>query len=76
MFTGRLTWLTEGQTVIWSLFAFYSPSDRGGYLRPHVSYDLTDQWRAEFGGNIFFGQEEHTFFGQFEDKNNIYVALR
>jgi hypothetical protein len=74
--TGRLTWLTDGQTVTWSLFAFYSPSDRDGYLRPHVSYDLTDQWRAELGGNIFLGREDHTFFGQFEDNNNLYAALR
>lgn len=74
--TGRLTWLTRRQTVEWSLFAFYSPSDRDAYIRPRVTYDVTDRWTAEAGGNIFFGSDEETFFGQFQDNNNVYVALR
>jgi hypothetical protein len=74
--TGRLTWLTRRQTVKWSLFVFYSPSDRDAYLRPRVTYDVTDRWTVEAGGNLFFGADDETFFGQFEDNSNIYVALR
>ena len=31
--TQRLTWLTHSQNLEWSLFLFYSPSDRDVYLR-------------------------------------------
>lgn len=74
--TGRLTWLTHRQTVEWSLFAFTSPSDRDAYLRPRVTYDVTDQWSAEAGANVFVGADDDTFFGQFERNTNIYVGLR
>lgn len=74
--TGRLTWLARKQTLEWSLFVFYSPSDRDAYLRPEVTYDLTDQWTVELGGNYFLGADDNTFFGQFEDNNNAYAALR
>ncbi|NIP72640.1 MAG: hypothetical protein GWO16_06210, partial [Gammaproteobacteria bacterium] len=31
--TVRATWLTVGQNLVWSLFAFYSPTDRDSYVR-------------------------------------------
>jgi len=74
--TGRLTWLTRQQTLEWSLFVFYSPSDRDAYLRPRVTYDVTDEWTIEFGGNLFLGTSDNSFFGQFRDNDNIYGALR
>ncbi|MFW6038959.1 MAG: hypothetical protein ACOC9P_00600 [bacterium] len=76
LLTARLTWLTHRQTVEWSLFAFYSPSDEDVYLRPRVLYDLDDNWRLEAGGNAFLGRHDHTFFGQFENNTNAYVAVR
>ena len=74
--TVRATWLTLSQNLVWSLFAFYSPTDRDSYVRPKVSYRIDDQWSAELGGNLFHGKEQHTFFGQFEDNSNAYAALR
>jgi hypothetical protein len=74
--TGRLTWLTREQTVEWSLFGFISPSDQDMYLRPHATYKVTDQWTVEAGANLFFGSDDHTFFGQFRNNNNVYFALR
>jgi hypothetical protein len=74
--TARLTWLTRKQTLEWSLFAFYSPSDRDAYLRPQVTYDVSDAWTGEFGGSFFLGADDNTFFGQFQDNNNVYAALR
>ncbi len=74
--TGRLTWLTRQQTLEWSLFVFYSPSDRDAYLRPRATYDVTDEWTVEFGGNFFLGTSDNTFFGQFRDNDNIYGSLR
>jgi hypothetical protein len=74
--TLRLTRLYWMQTLELSLFTFYSPSDEDAYLRPKVTHDLTDNWRVEVGGNIFLGQEKHTFFGQFEDNTNAYAGVR
>jgi hypothetical protein len=74
--TLRLTRLYWMQTLELSLFTFYSPSDEDAYLRPKVTHDLTDNWRVEVGGNIFLGEEKHTFFGQFEDNTNAYAGVR
>ena len=74
--TARLTQLLWNQDLTLSLFAFYSPSDEDGYVRPTVSYKATDQWLLTAGGNIFLGNRQHTFFGQFEDNSNIYAGAR
>lgn len=54
----------------------FSPSDLDAYLRPAVKYKLTDSWSVELGGNVFFGEEEHTFFAQFARNTNVYLGLR
>lgn len=74
--TLRLTKLLMDQNLILSLFTYYSPSDRDSYLRPNIQYKITDAWMIETGGNIFMGEDKHTFFGQFEDNTNAYCALR
>ena len=74
--TLRLTRLYWMQTLELSLFTFYSPSDDDAYLRPRAVYDVTDNWRVEVGGNLFFGEQEHTFFGQFQDNTNAYAGVR
>ena len=76
LFTGRLTKLMMRQDLTLSLFAFFSPSDTDAYLRPNASYKINDHWLAECGGNIFLGESNKTFFGQFEDNTNVYAALR
>ena len=75
LFTLRLTKLLLNQNLILSFFVYYSPSDEDGYLRLNSQYKLTDQWAAVAGGNIFFGAEDHTFFGQFNENNNLYAGL-
>ncbi len=74
--TQRLTWLTHSQNLEWSLFLFYSPSDQDAYLRPRVGYQVDDHLSVEAGGNLFFGAREETFFGQFQDNNNLYLGAR
>ena len=74
--TMRLTKLAMNQTLTWSLFAYYSPSDKDGYLRPKVTYKLTDAWQMEAGANIFLGSSQNTFFGQFEKNTNLFTSLR
>jgi hypothetical protein len=74
--TTRLTLLTMMQNLEWSLFVFYSPSDRDAFLRPRVHYKISDRWAAEVGANVLLGTDEHTFFGQFRDTSNVYLAVR
>ncbi len=74
--TLRLTRLAMNQNLMLSLFNFYSPSDEDGYLRASALYKMTDSVKFEFGGNHFYGAEDHTFFGQFEGASNIYAGVR
>ena len=74
--TLRLTKLLMNQNLTLSIFNFYSPSDEDGYLRPKANYKLDDHWTLETGGNIFYGRRQATFFGQFEDNSNVYIAIR
>ena len=74
--TLRLTKLLFNQDLTLSFFAFYSPTDQDAYIRPRVSYEWSDSWTVEAGGNIFQGEKPWTFFGQFEDNSNLYLALR
>ncbi len=74
--TLRLTKFSMNQNLTLSLFLYLSPSDRDGYLRPSVAYKATDNWLVAAGANLFFGRDDHTFFGQFEKNNNIYAAVR
>jgi hypothetical protein len=74
--TLRLTKLLMEQNLQLSLFTFYSPSDKDMYLRPKAHYKISDSWAVEGSGNIFLGDEDHTFFGQFEDNTNMYAAVR
>lgn len=74
--TVQLTQLLMNQNLELALAAYYCPSDEDAYLRPKISYDVTDSITLETGANIFIGSEEHTFFGQFEKNTNVYAAIR
>ena len=74
--TLRLTWLAFHQNLRLSLFTFYSPSDNDAYLRPAAHYRIDDHWTASIGANLFRGESERTFFGQFEDAANAFASLR
>ena len=76
MVTLRLTKLLMNQNLTLSLFTYYSPTDKDGYLRPKMHYKFDDQLTGEIGGNIFFGSDDYTFWGQFEDNTNVYAGLR
>jgi len=74
--TVRLSRLAMNQNLLVSLFVFYSPTDADAYLRPLVRYKIDDHWTVEVGGNVFFGANPFTFFGQFANNTNVYAALR
>ena len=76
LLTFRLTQLMMNQNLNLSLFTYYSPSDDDAYLRPKVSYKVTDRWTVDGGMNIFWGEEDYTFFGQFDKNTNVYAGLR
>ncbi|MDW7773299.1 MAG: hypothetical protein SCH71_10455 [Desulfobulbaceae bacterium] len=75
LFTLRLTKLLFRQNLLLAFFVYYSPSDEDGYLRLNSQYKLTDQWTIAVGGNFFSGNTDHTFFGQFEENDNVYAGL-
>ena len=74
--TLRLTKLLLNQNLRCGLFTYFSPTDKDAYMRPNVHYKVNDNLTLECGGNIFFGDYRHTFFGQFHQNTNIYTAAR
>lgn len=74
--TVRLTKLLMNQTLTLSLFGYLSPTDNDAYLRPKATYKINDHWTVEGGGNVFLGEHDYSFFGQFEDNTNIYASAR
>lgn len=74
--TVRLTKLMMNQNLTLSVFNFWAPGDHDGYIRPKANYKIDDHWTAEAGANIFYGKDDFTFFGQFEDNTNVYISLR
>ncbi len=74
--TLRLTKLMMNQNMTLSLFTYFSPSDGDAFLRPKVTYKAGDHWTFESGANIFSGESDTTFFGQFENNTNVYASAR
>ena len=74
--TLRLTNLRKQQTLILSFFGYYSPAENDWYLRPVATYKMSDQLQLAAGFNLFFGENDYTFFGQLEDNSNIYFRIR
>ncbi len=74
--TFRVTKLLLDQNLKLSFFSYFSPTDVDAYLRPNISYKITDYWTVDLGANVFIGKEPHTFFGQLVRDSNIYMGLR
>lgn len=74
--TFRLTQMLLNQNLTLSFFTYWSPTDHDGYIRPKAAYKLTDHWLLETSAGFFFGKNDYTFFGQFEDNSNIALAAR
>lgn len=74
--TLRLTKQMLNQNLTLSGFNFWSPNEQDGYFRFRASYKLNDAWLAETGGNVFYGEHEDTFYGQFQNNTNLFVGLR
>lgn len=71
-----LTKLLFNQNLELSLSAYLSPSDLDAYVRPIARYKYSDNITLETGANIFLGEDQYTFFAQFENNTNVYTAVR
>ena len=74
--TNRLTYRAGRDQHTWSLFTFFSPSDRDFYLRPTYSYRRDDHWSITTGASLFGGDKPYTFFSQLQDASNAYLRIR
>ncbi len=74
--TLRLTRMLMNQNLVLGLFTFYSPSDNDAYFRPNATYKLNDHWQLFANANLFIGEHDYTFFGQFEDNSNVNLGAR
>jgi hypothetical protein len=74
--TLRLEQFLKHQTLRLSIFTFYSPVDNDYLIRPLVSYKFTDRLSSTLGANIFGGEKDTTFLGQFGKNDNIYLSVR
>lgn len=74
--TMRIQKFLLNQNMTINVYALYSPSDEDGYIRPRIDYKFRGNWQGAIGGNIFFGENNHTMFGQFQNNSNVYLSLR
>jgi hypothetical protein len=74
--TLRISKLLLEQRLRVSVFGYVSPSDHDVYLRPNASYTIDDNWSVSIGANIFAGEDQDTFFGQFDRNSNVFAAVR
>ncbi|NVK23089.1 MAG: hypothetical protein HWD86_11280 [Kangiellaceae bacterium] len=74
--TNRITYRALQDKLTWTLFSFYSLTDKEHFLRWNVNYRQDDNWSYTLGLNLIDGKENHTFFNQFEKASNIYFRLR
>ncbi len=75
LLTARLTQRLSQDLWTLSLFTYWSPNEKDGYARPVISHKWSDAVTVTVGGNLMWGQD-HTFFGQLENNNNVYLRLR
>lgn len=76
LLTLRLTQLLVMDTLELSLFTFFSPNELDTYIRPRVTYKVTEDLAIIVGANLMFGKDDYTFFGQLEQNTNVYARLR
>ncbi len=59
-----------------SLFNYYGRAEKDNYLRVNISYKIKDDWKIDFGSNVFSGEEDYSFWNQFNHNNNLYIGLK
>lgn len=72
----RVTEFQRHQTIRLGAFLMVSPTDRDLYANPSIRYNVTDELWLEFGANMFWGADAHTFFGQFQKNSGVFLVAR
>ncbi|WP_286237666.1 DUF1302 family protein [Neptuniibacter halophilus] len=76
LWTMRLSYRAMQDRLSLSWFSFYSDTDQDAYHRPSLSYKFNDNLNLTLGANLFSGAQPHSFFGQFDQADNVYARLR
>lgn len=76
LYTLRLTRWFQYQTLQFSLFTYWSPTDKDYYLRFFIEKKLTDAMALALGTNVFGGEYDWTLFGSQEYNDNVYLRAR
>lgn len=74
--TLRLTWRLLRDNLTLGMMAFHSPNEEDWFIRPTVEYRLSDRLFFNAGANIFDGERESSFYGQFEKDSSVFMRLR
>jgi hypothetical protein len=57
-------------------FIMYGINEQEFLIRPSVHYNISDSTNITIGADVFEGGDENTLFGQFDDKDRLYVELK
>jgi hypothetical protein len=76
IFTASVRRFLKHQTWEMAIFVFYSPSEQDYLIQPRAVYRVSDHLTVGLGANLFGGNRNTTFFGQFDHNDNIYFTLR
>lgn len=68
--------LNQEETLNAELRAEYRVNDSDYHINPKLEYAITDAWKTTLGFDIMGGGEDDTFYGQFDEKDRVYVELR
>ncbi|WP_144394495.1 hypothetical protein [Pleionea sediminis] len=74
--TSRLTFQALQQNLVSSFFVFYSPDDSDWHVRMKSDYRINDAWKISGGIYWFEGEDEFTFWSQFQENSSAWIRLR
>lgn len=74
--TLRLTWQLMRDNLTLGMMNFHSPDEDDWFIRPTVQYRFSDRLFFNAGANLFEGERESSFYGQFEEDSNVFMRLR
>lgn len=66
----------ERETLEFILSLVYGINESEFLIRPSIEYDITDSTKIKVGADLFEGGATDTFFGQFDEKDRIYLELK
>lgn len=74
--TVRLVHFFNYQTWQVSLLGLYGISEKDYFIIPEIKHQVNDKFGVTLGLNLFGGIKDTTFFGQFEENDNLYLTMR